>query len=136
MEESRPNPLLKSTFKETSEIMPFLDALPSSLLGRSRVNRLKRLFETAPAHACLDLFDATLCELRERIFAAGFETARKKAVEAALPQISHPLDMEDYPSQDLIDLARAVGILTEDPLGRDPPMRGDHWKYPARKRQG
>ena len=79
MEESQPNPLLKGTIKETLEIMHFLDALPSSLLGRSRVNRLKRLFETAPARACLDLFDATICDLREKMFAAGFDTARKKA---------------------------------------------------------
>jgi PAS domain S-box-containing protein len=112
MEESHGNPVLKGAFKEKSEIMRFLDLLPPSLLGRSRVDRLRRLFETAPAYACLDLFDATLCELRERIFAVGFETARKKAAETTLPQINHPLDMEDYPTRDLIDLVHAVGILT------------------------
>ncbi len=102
---------MKVTFKETSEIMPFLYTMPPSFLGRNRVNRLKRLFEIAPAYACLDLFDATIGDLREKIFAAGFDTARKKAAEAALPRITHPLDLEDYPDQDLIDLAHAVGLL-------------------------
>ncbi len=91
----------------------FLGAMPSSLLGRNRVDRLKRLFRIGPAHACLDLFDAILCDLREKIFAAGFDTARKKAAEATLPAITHPLDLEDFPGQDLIDLAHAMGILAE-----------------------
>ena len=113
MDEPQWKPLMKGTFRRTSEIMPFLDAMPPSLLGRNRVNRLKRLFELAPAWACLDLFEATLCELRERIFAAGFETIRKKAAETALPPITHPLDMEDYRTLDLIDLAHGMGVLTK-----------------------
>ena len=95
-----------------SEIMRFLDLVPPAVLGRNRVNRLRRLFETASAYACLDLYDTTLSELRERIFTAGFETARKRAAETALPQINHPLDMEAYPNHHLIDLAHAVGVLT------------------------
>ena len=91
--------------------MHFLGAMPLSLLGRSRVNRLKRLFQIAPAYACRDLFDATVRDLREKIFAAGFDTARKKAADAFLTQINHLLDMEEYAGRDLIDLAHAVGVL-------------------------
>ena len=117
MEGLRQNSLSQNNFKKVPGITPLLNTIHPSILGQTRMNRLKRLFEMAPAYACLDLFDAAVCDLREKIFAAGFDNARKKAEEAALPRIHHPIELEHYPIQGLVDLAHAMGILTQT-----------HWK--------
>ncbi len=113
MEELQQNPLSQNNFKKVPGITPLLNTIHPFILGQTRMNRLKRLFEMAPAYACLDLFDAAVCDLREKIFAVGFDNARKKAEEAALLRIDHPMALEHYPIQGLVDLAYASGILIQ-----------------------
>ena len=112
MEGFKQDVLLQDELNNTLDLSHLLDGAPAAILGENKVNRLKRLVSAAPAAACMELFDAALCHLREKIFAAGFERAQKKATRENLPQIEKQTDLEFYPARGLINLAHAVGILS------------------------
>ena len=87
-------------------------SLDASTLGNGKLRRLKRLFETAPAYACMELFETVICDLRESAFDVGLVRIREDAVNRGLSFIEDPMDLEQYPAHDLIDLSLAIGVLT------------------------
>ena len=87
-------------------------SLDASNLGNSKLRRLKRLFETAPAYACVELFETVVCDLRESAFDVGFVRVREEAANRGLSSMEKPMDLERYPIPELIDVCLAIGILT------------------------
>ena len=87
-------------------------SLDASNLGNSRLRRLKRLSEMAPAYACVELFETVICDLRERTFEVEFVRVQEGAANRGLFPVENPMDLESYPDRELIDLCFAIGILT------------------------
>ncbi len=94
--------------------MDSLGSLDAARLGAGRLHRLRRLFKTAPASACGELFETVICDLREKVFDAEFGLVQEAAAQKDLSPMADPMDLEGYPTAELIDLSFAIGSLTRE----------------------
>jgi hypothetical protein len=80
--------------------------------ARSLIERVQRLVGVDPSSACQRLFNAAIHDLREKANLAGLDIARQAADLHHLPNVTKPEDIENYPTERLLDLVYRMGLLT------------------------
>lgn len=80
--------------------------------AKSLIERVQRLLPTDPSSACQRLLNAAVHDLREKVVVAGLDIAEQAAKQAKLPPVTKAEDVENYPTDKLLDLTFHMGILT------------------------
>lgn len=80
--------------------------------AKSLIERVQRLLPTDPSSACQRLLNAAVHDLREKVVVAGLDIAEQAAKQSRLPPVTKAEDVENYPTDKLLDLAFHMGILT------------------------
>jgi hypothetical protein len=80
--------------------------------AKSLIERVQRLLPTDPSSACQRLLNAAVHDLRQKVVIAGLDIAEQAARHAKLPPVTKAEDVENYPTDKLLDLAFHMGILT------------------------
>jgi hypothetical protein len=80
--------------------------------AKSLIERVQRLLPTDPSSACQRLLNAAVHDLREKVVVAGLDIAEQAAKQSRLPVVTRAEDVENYPTDKLLDLAFYMGILT------------------------
>ena len=80
--------------------------------AKSLIERVQRLLPTDPSSACQRLLNAAVHDLREKVVVAGLDIAEQAAKQSKLPPVTKAEDVENYPTDKLLDLAFHMGILT------------------------
>jgi hypothetical protein len=80
--------------------------------AKSLIERVHRLLPTDPSSACQRLLNAAVHDLREKVVVAGLDIAEQAGRQPKLPPVTKAEDVENYPTDKLLDLAFHMGILT------------------------
>jgi len=112
---------------QASEVPNLLTQIRPAWRAKNLINRVHVLLTVDPSSACQRLFNAAVHDLREKITVIGVDLAGEAARQGSLPPVSKPVDIENYPTAKLIDLAYAIGLLTR------PEWRRLHRCYEIRR---
>lgn len=97
---------------EASGVVRTLSQVRPEWKARNLIRRVERLLPVDPSSACQRLFNASIHDLREKIFVAGLDIAQEAARQNRLPPISRGEDIEDYSVLRIIDLSFRMGLLS------------------------
>ena len=112
---------------QASEVPALLTQIRPAWRAKNLINRVHTLLRVDPSSACQRLFNAAIHDLREKITIVGVDLASDAAKQGSLPSISKPIDIENYPTAKLIDLAHGIGLLSR------PEWRRLHRCYEIRR---
>jgi len=120
-------PLPSAELIKASDAPYMLDKIRPAWQAKSLIDRVRKLLDVDPSSACQRLLNAAIHDLREKVLIAGLDIAGEAARQNALPPVSKPEDIENYPAAKLIDLAYRVGLLAR------PEWRRVHRCYEIRR---
>ncbi len=112
---------------QASEVPALLTQIRPAWRAKNLINRVHTLLRVDPSSACQRLFNAAIHDLREKVTIVGVDLASDAAKQGSLPPISKPIDIENYPTAKLIDLAYGIGLLSR------PEWRRLHRCYEIRR---
>lgn len=112
---------------QASEVPALLTQIRPAWRAKNLINRVHTLLRVDPSSACQRLFNAAIHDLREKVTIVGVDLASDAAKQGSLLPISKPIDIENYPTAKLIDLAYGIGLLSR------PEWRRLHRCYEIRR---
>lgn len=105
-------PAVEAELIQESDVPNLLERIRPEWKARELIGRVHRILPVDPSSACQRLMNAAIHDLREKVIVAGVDIAQEAARANKLPPVTSAEDVERYSTQNLIDLAYHMALLT------------------------
>jgi len=114
MKTAKPVPFQTANPLKPISLSKILDRVRPVWKNRGLVTKVECLLKVDLGSACQILFNATMKDLREKIFTVGIDTIHTTITRNNLPQITDHQSFKYYPIPDLIELAGVLNLLSKE----------------------
>lgn len=113
---------------EASGVHALLPQIRPEWQSKNLIKRVERLLPVDPSSACQRIFNASIHDLRKKVVIAGLDIAKAAADQHKLPPIANSDSIENYSTNNIINLSYRMGLLSRPEwrrIGRAYDIRGD-----------